>query len=879
MSEDPRSRSVKELVLPEGEYAYTQDTTKGVTMVRVGPNLVNLQGQDRPVVYNDTTRRFDEVGLLEAAKVGVIVPKGHYAVLQNPAKNGQHPPASSVTPATELLVGQRVHISGPAAFALWPRQTAKVIEGHQLRLNQYLLIRVYDEDAARGNWAKAVVKSASPPNPPTPNPSPSTEPDGGTKAPETETVVAQVVPEDLSVGRLFIIRGTEVSFYIPPTGIEVVPDERNQFVRDALTLERLQYCILVDENGRSRYVQGPDVVFPRPTERFFADENKDRKFKPFELNGEIQGVHVKVVAAYTDTEGLHGEKGKAYKVGDELFITGKTTPIYFPCEQHTIVRYDGRDRHYATAIPAGDARYVLSRHTGQIKMVTGGEKGTVYLPNPLNEVFAKRVLTDAECELLYPGNAEVLAFNQALRQVQTGGRSVVEENVARHAVRRMAAPVAAALSADMSALEAFGTAGEPAFGANFDRPTTYSEPRSVTLGDNKFAGVPKIDIHTGYAILVKDTAGNRRVEVGPKRVLLGFNETLEAMTLSTGKPKNQDRLLRTAYLQINHNKVTDIVDVETADHVNVQIKVVLRVDFEGEDPVLWFSVANYVKLLCDHVRSVLKGSVRRASIEEFHARSEDFIRDAILGKKPEDGSQRPGMAFEENSMRVYDVEVLAVTIGDANIQQLLAQSQHTAVRTSIELATARRDLEASRQREEIARLKAAAKDETDKVNSDLEIARIKRGLAQAISRYKAAVEEAAEELAATKAKSAVQDAETEAENARRKAEADTTLAISKDQQALRLEGLKAETEATTDRLSAASEGFTEALLALGNQETLVKVAEAMSVQSFIGGKTLVEVVEKVFEGTPLANLAEVMAKRAVPGPNGAHHVPAAPAGR
>jgi major vault protein len=52
-----------------------------------------------------------------------------------------------------------------------------------------------------------------------------------------------------------VIKGTEVSFYMPPTGIEVLAigekDEYNgnNYIRDAVTLERLEYAILKDEDG------------------------------------------------------------------------------------------------------------------------------------------------------------------------------------------------------------------------------------------------------------------------------------------------------------------------------------------------------------------------------------------------------------------------------------------------------------------------------------------------------------------------------------------------------------------------------------------------------------------------------------------------------
>jgi hypothetical protein len=68
------------------------------------------------------------------------------------------------------------------------------------------------------------------------------------------------------------------------------------------------------------------------------------------------------------------------------------------------------------------------------------------------------------------------------------------------------------------------------------------------------------------------------------------------------------------------------------------------------------------------------------------------------------------------------------------------------------------------------------------------------------------------------------------------------------------------------RFEAAQPGFSEALLALSNHDTLVKVADAMSVQSFVGGKTLTEVIDKVFHGTPLQGLMERVKAPAPRGP-------------
>lgn len=864
-------RQTNEAVLPRGEYMYTRDTTSGVTSVRCGPTVVNAQAQDEPVIYNPKTERFETVPLGEAAQVNTVVQTGHYAVLTNPRGDRKFPEAGTKQADSELLVGQREHIPGPASFALWPRQEVKVIEGHQLRSNQYLIVRVYDEEAARNNWSDAVIKKQA---------ATTTEEDTDK---EVSLTVTGDIPEDLSVGRLLVIRGTEVSFYIPPTGVMVEPDDDGQYVRDALTLERLQYCILIDESGNKRYVRGPDVVFPLPTETFFKNKGKDRIFRPVELNGSIQGLHVKVIADYTDTDGVHGEAGAEYKEGDELFITGETTPIYFPCEQHSVVKYDGKTKHFATAIPAGDARYVLDRHSGSIKKVDGGKNGTMYLPDPRKEVFVRRVLTDAESETMYPGNNEVVAYNRMLREIQAKAPSTrkgsVSEGDLRHSLQRkgrrserggstrgalenagVGMNVGEAVFADAtySALNVSAEMG----GDEFTRAASYTEPRTVTLGNDKFAGVPKINPWTGFAVMVVDTAGNRRVERGPGRVLLAFNETLETLALSTGTPKTTDYLLKTAYLQVEHNKVSDYFKADTADHVSVGIKVALRVNFEGEDPTQWFSVSNYVKLLTDHVRSVVKAAVRKVKVEEFWRESEGFIRDTILGVKPEDGGKRGGMLFEENGMRVYDVEVLQVSIGDDKIQNLLRHAQHEAVESSIEIARNERRLESTRRQEELAREELRARSETAEFQSKVETDRIALQLEVAMAKIKAAIERSEQELEQQKHTDAVDAARTEAEIAREQARADSALEIFKAKEAVRLESLAKEALATVQQLQAVQPGFSEALLALGNQETLVKVAEAMSVQQFIGGKDLPEVVQKVFAGTPLEKLSELMMERA-----------------
>jgi len=827
MSENPK----RDLVLPPGSYAYMQDVTKGVVKTYSGPTVINPTAQERPVVYDADANTFRGVTALEEAmRISPIAAEGHYIILRNPARANKHPDEGSAQPSPEQEIGRTIIVPGPATFALWPGQAADVVQGHHLRSNQYLLVRVYNEDEARKNWGQAVVKPAAV--------------EGDPAQPVLTT------PPDLTVGKQLIIRGTEVSFYIPPTGIEVVRDPgAESYTREALTLERLEYAILVDENGKKRYEIGPQVVFPLPSERFVEARDDggrpNKKFRAVELN-EIQGLHIKVIADYTEGSVVH-------RAGDELFLTGKDTAIYFPREEHSAIKYDGKAKHFATAIPAGDARYVMDRLSGEIRTVRGP---AMLLPDPRHEVIVRRVLTDRECSLWYPANADALAYNQSLRamlhSVPTTRQGALSEGDVERGGKRVAkAPPG-------MVMESSRVSGDQALVADeFSRASTYSQPRMVTL-DNKYQGAPQITPWTGYAVLVTAKTGRRRVEIGPTTVLLDYDESIEVLTLSTGKPKTTDQLLETPYLRVENNQVSDVVYIETLDHVRVELHLSYRVDFEGER-LRWFAVENYVKLLCDHARSVLKGQLRKTTIEEFYATSTDRVRDAILGASLE--GKRAGMAFAANGMRIVDVDVLKVVLQDDKIRALLDQAQHDVVRSNIDLSNLTRELGATRQRELIERETAEVKTATRMRQDELARELAASELATALARIANTLRETDERRKLVEVEQAIDGYKQQMRIDRVKREKEQELAFFAREQDKQIELLRAQAETAVQRFGAVSGNFSEALLALGRNETLVKVAEAWSVQRLIEGESLGDTLSRLFHDTPLKPLLDKLVIR------------------
>src|SRR5262245_58805305 len=142
-----RERDVRERDIPvaPNEYAYVQDLTKGDVNLYVGPCKISLTNTERMVEF-DRGRfrplRGEDGG--SAVHPFVLASSSQYIILENPPKDPHARYSKGNNSAIELVTGKKVVVPGPAAFALWPGQKAQVLDGHTLREDQYLLVRVYD---------------------------------------------------------------------------------------------------------------------------------------------------------------------------------------------------------------------------------------------------------------------------------------------------------------------------------------------------------------------------------------------------------------------------------------------------------------------------------------------------------------------------------------------------------------------------------------------------------------------------------------------------------------------------------------------------------------------------------------------------------------
>jgi major vault protein len=860
-NDDRSGRRQSDMILAPNEYAFISDETKGEVNVFVGPNKTSLAGTDRPVAFDNKSKRFVNRDLAGATQTFQTAPEGWYVVLKNPAEGEKHPTGSGKLSTPNLRVGKKVNISGPASFALWPGQMARVIQGHNLRSNEYLLIRVYDEEAARANWSKAVIKTQTDGTPSADETATGSKASKASREKEAAKASLDIPSEkDLTMGKLFVIRGTDVSFYIPSTGLEVVPeavDGKDRYVREAVTLERLEYCLLLDQDGNKRYVHGPAVVFPRPTEKFVEapiksspERAKAKKFRAQELTPN-SGIHIRVISDYTE------EDNTERKAGEELFITGKEQTIYYPREEHATIKYGEQEIHYGIAIPIGEARYVLNRLTGDIRLVKGPQ---IFLPDPRSEVIAQRALPLGLCALIYPDNQTALEINAARLGIEDqdfsggGGEALLNSGETRGYESYGA--TSAVVTPDTTRRVMIRGASKSLPGDSFDRKNKFTAPRSVVL-NTKYDGAVTTELWNGYAMLLVRKNGERRVVQGPGSYMLEYDESPQTISLSTGKPKTTDNLYRTVFLLTRANKVSDVIEVETKDYCKLNVKLSYRVNFEGDDPEKWFAVDNYVKFLCDHMRSKLRSALQRMTIKEFYSNSVAILRDIILGAQKDDGKPRAGTAFEENNMRIYDVEVLNVAMQDKTIENQLVQAQRDAISNTLLLEQEERKLAFIQQSESYKRQVAETNAETRRRNLELQAESAKQQLAFDLAQIEAAAKTQAEnaknELDATKARGDVATLELQRTVTKR----ETEIALDKKAQENKLAFLQAEVQAVVDKAKAVSPDLVAALSAFGERAMVEKVAQSMAPLSIIGGDSVIDVLKRLLEGTNLAKQLNV----------------------
>lgn len=884
--------------------------------------MVSPTAADR-VVVDDGEGGFRE-DLSGRPQQMVELSDGQYAVLFNPlAENDGGPNGRFRAGRNEsrpLRNGTRAMIPGPCSFYLRPGQRVDVRDAHELASNQYLVVKVYGEVDVTAPYFQVTARSAA-----------ITRATAESPVPTDTSAAAQAEVRDvvLNRGQLIVIRGLDTQFYIPPTGVDIVPDtsvdesgatlsasasqrllaaltpepqpqavlaksevatddapvfaqqeeleqtprrrgfaaqveqsarvrqrvpggaaapareaaapppppappalpppqtlselsalaavrraiEREarqaRLVRQAVVLGEKEYCVIIDADGKREIKVGPARVFPGPYDVFMVKGSRNRVYDAYELLPQ-RALWLRIIAPISRDD-LAARLPRGFSLDEDH---------YYPGDELLLT---GVSTFF---VPFNEIE-VLSPENGQA--VVG---------NDHRNVFIEAIGIDQKSGIY-------------VRDLATGEARLVRGKQSYLVDPRKEVQITRTVPVESWNL--WIAQAEPHKGTG--APVTTPWALSITVPHNMAA--------------LATSADGQRVIIGPCVDLLGYEETLCTILLSTGTPKSDEEPLCTAFLRVAGNRITDIIAVETVDFVTINVRVSLSVTFLPEQKERWFNHENYIQVLVDHLRSIVRSRCRTLPLSTLWPQIPSVVRDAILGERAAAGG-RPGRPFPENGMIVTEVEVLSADIRDPQIADLMRRVQSEFVTLQIgdrqaqeSLASAQLRAAVDEKRQELAVQAAEREAKLRELSQRIEhdaalvqarheetLARERRSLAD----LREAEAQSARLLRDQKDKEAERaelqkDAETRA--AAQRVQDDVTVDLQRRLRELEVMLLQASSAATVAERQAVQAGLVEALTALGDKALLAEVAGNMNLVSLFKGKDVGTILAEVLGGTPV----------------------------
>ena len=524
--------------------------------------------------------------------------------------------------------------------------------------------------------------------------------------------------------------------------------------------------------------------------------------------------------------------------------------IYYPRPEHTFISYDGKIKHHAIAIPKGEGRYIMNRKTGQIKTVVGP---AMYLPDPREEVVVRRVLSKTQCELWYPGNEEVLNANGYFKPIKAKTKELdaaLTSINAANTVMYTSSFVGNTLSSAISSVD-INNLPEVNENSNVNRKSEYTAPRTLNLSSGKFEGAVSLDVWTGFAVNVISKDGSRKVVKGPQTIILDYDQTLDMLSLSTGKPKTTDKLEKTVFLRHENNRVSDVIYVTTKDSVTASIKISYLVNFDDEMQEKWFSIDNYVKHLCDWGRAEIKEYVSNCGVEDLYYNTALVVKNA-LGLIEADF-----ITFEENGMMLNGVEVLDLEL-DGRVAEYIEETNLDKLQKKLEKQVEAEKFEVQKEilaiNAEKTRLNSQYIQEKIKLEAkEFELSRsVQFAEKEAYDNEEKRKYEAQVEL--DDLKNFLHNAELEREKKSKELELEHARAQAEIEKAKE----DAKAEALVKILSAVGPELAAAMNDANNKEIISAMMNAVSPYAMARGEEVSETINRMVRGTSLEKMIETM---------------------
>jgi shoulder domain-containing protein len=895
----------QKIPVPRRSFLWSLNETSGEILTHVGPTEFTPSANDRIVRANN--RGGYEPAPMEARPF-IIARDGEYVLVENPVAsdapdggpNGAYVPGGNKE--KELRLGTKKIIPGPCAFPLWPGQSAEVRLAHKLSANQYLLVEVVgplDESApyyrlviASAGLSSVVIDGAE------------GEGEGEARAPQVEAA-GRGQGTQLRVGQRIVIQGRHTQFFIPPTGIEVVPalEESEGRGRDEDGIAALA------AGAREELAKTLAQVGEGMTARQFSVVKNELRHRQDLSSGERGVMLAALDDAWNDRQlarrsrGVDaGRGGTADPYARRAVVLGPKTFCYlfdadgnprivrgparvFPGPHDTFLQRGSRRRVYdAYELGEHQALYLrvitpISRDDLAKRLPPGTalerayyEAGAELLVRGLPSVFFPFI----EAEVLSPltrephvGNDHEGVIVQAIgidqksgiyvRDQRTGMVNMIRGETSYLVDPRVAEHVHRRVPAD-----------------RWNLWIAHADPHKAATADVVTPWALSVSVPNNEAVLITSRLG-RRVVVGPSTELLEFEEQLTPLKLSRGASKDGLAAVTTCFLRVRGERTADEFEVVSSDFVGLRVRLELAAHFEGE-PERWFDVEDPIKLLCDAARARVRDAARAAPAARLFAELPGLVRAALLG------AEGP-LRFAENGMTLDEVNVLSFGVVDASLSDLFAQTQREAVSLELQGRQARLRLEAARARdavdaEEYALLRQSAQRGAEArkadANDEHAVTELKERLAHEREHAELRARQAREQMVlAHEREHERQRAELAAANrvhlAEAEAKAQKLVDASAEARARAMAEIERETAAAlsaadVQRLRAIQAELVAALHAAADSEVLKAAANNMNLVSLLGGRSPAELLGQIVRGTPLARSVDGMRDRKAPEP-------------
>lgn len=333
--------------------------------------------------------------------------------------------------------------------------------------------------------------------------------------------------------------------------------------------------------------------------------------------------------------------------------------------------------------------------------------------------------------------------------------------------------------------------------------------------------------HNGAVQIYDYKLKKSRVIFGPELVMLGPEEQFTLLSISGDTPKRPN-VIKAICLLLGPDFFTDIVQIETADHARLSLKVSFNWHFKYdvknmEEASTIFNVPDFVGDACKAVASRIRGAVAAVNFDDFHKNSASIIRASVFGLD-ENKKIKKEFGFKQNNLFLTSVDIQAVEPVDQRTRDSLQKS----VQLAIEITTNSQEAAAKHEAERIEQ-EARGRLERQKIVDEAEAEKARRGLLE-LQALSAAVESSGQAKA---------EAQSRAEALKIEGEAAV------EQAKLKAEAQKIEADAELDRLTHARNAELQFIkeqntveITKSNQMTEIEVGKFKNMVDAIGAQTL-----------------------------------------